>query len=105
MTERHIVGLLETDITDLISLNKPKKKGPWVERKAIIHKLFPNAVPGNIDWVNAFSDPHVFGMCLQDILKVDGAQPGRDGPRPSVPQDEGVARLRQLWGDDYSYLP
>lgn len=80
------------------------RKVKWDERVALIKKEFPAVV--NLDWGKVFSaDPGVMGRLVNDILKVDLADPGRPGKRPSIEQNAASDRLRQLQGDDYTVLP
>jgi hypothetical protein len=97
-------GHPKVDISEFLELNQREKKVPWAERMELIKKRFP--------WMNdsrwiaeLLDDPHGLGMVLQDVLKVTAATPGRDGPRATVTAKEGLPLLRQLWDDDYSYLP
>lgn len=101
------MGRLEhMDISEILEANKLEKKLPWAQRKILIEKYFPSVAPGVINWAKFFEDPDRWGFVQQDIMKTRKAQPGRDGPRPSVAEDEdGYQELRQMWDEDYSYLP
>lgn len=81
-----------------------KQKVPWDKRVEMIHKQFPSVA--RLDWMKVFrEDPTVLGRLINDILKVDAAQPGKPGKRPAVVSGEGHNRLRQLAGDDFSSYP
>lgn len=76
----------------------------WEKRSAKIRERFPSTA--HLDWKKAFdNDIDLFGRILRDVLKVDQSQPGRPGPRPALDYKQGVARLRQLMGQDYTCLP
>lgn len=76
-------------------------KTPWHERVEMVHKQFPSVA--RLDWYKVFrEDPSVLGRLINDILKVDAAQPGKPGKRPAVVSGEGHNRLRQLAGEDFS---
>ena len=78
-----------------------KEKAPWDRRAAMISAQF-NSVD-QLSWRKAFqTDIDLFGRLVKDILKLDQAQPGRPGPRPALDYEQGVARLRQYMGQDYS---
>ena len=80
------------------------EKMPWQERYEIIKKTFPNVE--TLDWNKVFrTDPAIMGRIVNDVLKIDQAEPGRPGKRPAL--DVGVAeeRLHQIRGEDYTILP
>lgn len=77
------------------------KKTPWKERVRVIRDEFPSVE--TLDWNRAMqADPMIMQRIIDDIVKVDVAEPGRSGPRPSLTA-ESNARRRQLLGEDYSY--
>lgn len=81
-----------------------KKKMSWDQRAALIKERFPSTA--KIDWNKAFDDDlDLFARIIRDILKLDQAQPGRPGPRPSLDYTQATHRLRQFMGQDYSMLP
>lgn len=78
-----------------------KEDLPWDKRAAMITSQFSSVE--NLKWRKAFeSDIDLFARLVKDILKLDQAQPGRPGPRPALDYEQGVARLRQYMGQDYS---
>lgn len=82
------------------------RRPPWEERAKVIRQQFPSVA--ELDWRKAFAlDIGLFGRIIEDILKADVAadEPGKPGPRPALDYADGVSRLRQLWGLDYSTLP
>lgn len=88
-----------------VELNaKGKKKAPWQERVALVNEVFPSFV--RLDWHKAFAqDVELWGEFIEDILKLDQAEPGRSGPRPNLDRGPALARLREYMGDDYSEQP
>lgn len=79
-------------------------KAPWDKRAALIRERFPSTE--RLDWKDAFDkDLDLFARVVRDILKIDQAQPGRPGPRPSLDYGQGTHRLRQYMGQDYALLP
>lgn len=83
---------------------KGEKKLAWDERVDLIERQFPSVEA--LDWRRAFDrDLDLFAWIMKDVLKVDAAEPGRSGPKPSVDYRSGVRRFRQLMGDDYSMRP
>lgn len=79
---------------------------PWSRRLPIIHTQFPSTI--DFDWYQAFIRNHeLWVRIMQDIIKADQAEPGRDGPRRSknLDYDKGLATYRRLVGQDYSLLP
>jgi transcriptional regulator with XRE-family HTH domain len=81
-----------------------KKKMSWDERAALIKEQFPSTE--KLNWVRAFdNDLDLFARIIRDILKLDQAQPGRPGPRPSLDYGQATHRLRQFMGQDYAMLP
>lgn len=82
------------------------KKTPWKERYDLIVQHFPSVV--NIQWAKAFAaDIELFGRIHKDILRVDQSADTRSGPgpRPVLDEENSRDRLRQLLGQDYSYVP
>jgi hypothetical protein len=100
-----IVSLPEADRLDKFrELNANPTKVKWDERVDLIRKEFPSTV--NLDWERLFAaDSAIMGRLVNDILKVDLADRGRPGKRPSIEERAASDRLRQLQGDDYSTLP
>lgn len=80
------------------------EKMPWTERYEHIKRAFPS-VEG-LDWSAVFrSDPAVMGRIINDVLKIDQAEPGRPGKRPALDVEAAEARLRGMRGEDYTILP
>jgi len=80
------------------------RKMPWAERYKEIKKVFSSVE--TLDWSKVFrSDPAIMGRIINDVLKIDQAQPGRPGKRPALDVDRAEERLRQLRGEDYTVLP
>lgn len=78
-----------------------REKVSWDRRAAMIVSQFGSVE--KLQWRKAFeSDIDLFGRLVKDILKLDQAQPGRPGPRPALDYAQGVARLKQYMGQDYS---
>lgn len=99
-----LVSLPEEEPLDKFRDLNSGRKVKWDERVELIKKEFPSVV--NLDWGKVFSaDPGVMGRLVNDILKVDLADPGRPGKRPSIEEGAASNRLRQLQGDDYTVLP
>ena len=93
-----------TPFQEANQLAKEGKKLPWERRVSLIVEHFPTALA--LDWKLAFErDPDMFAWIVQDILRVDGATPGRSGPKPNVDVRKAAARLRRMIGDDYTALP
>lgn len=88
-----------------VDTNKTRgKKRSWASRRRLIEQRFPSIV--DLDWKKAFDgDLDLFADIMRDILKADASAPGRSGPKPAVDYRQGVSRLRQLVGEDYSMLP
>lgn len=81
-----------------------EKKVPWDERFGLIKKQFPSVAA--LDWYKVFGeDSALMGRIINDIIKVDAAQPGKPGKRPAVDPETAQQRLRQMVGDDYTALP
>jgi transcriptional regulator with XRE-family HTH domain len=81
-----------------------EKKVPWDERIQLIKRQFPSVAA--LDWHKVFGeDPALMGRIINDIIKVDAAQPGKPGKRPAVDPETAQQRLRQMCGDDYTALP
>lgn len=81
------------------------KKMPWKERYEVIRAHFP--VVDQIDWMKAFQDTDLYGRLWRDILRVDQVNEANagQGPRPALDPKRARERLRQLMGEDYTYLP
>lgn len=87
------------DLQDFEGLGKI----PWEKRSKLIKEKFPSV--GTINWEKAFTtDIDLMGSILKDVLKEDLAIKGRPGPRAAIPYEEGMARLKQYMGDDYTVL-
>lgn len=83
---------------------KGGKKLPWDKRVSLIRDHFPSIE--TLEWKAEFDkDFGLFAWIMNDILKVDAAEPSRSGPKPAVDVRTGAARLRQLMGNDYAELP
>lgn len=81
-----------------------QKKIPWDQRVQIIKRRFPAI--DRLNWDAAFKqDPTLFGRVINDILKVDAAEPGKPGKRPAIDPKDAEQRLRQLLGEDFTTLP
>lgn len=92
----------EQPIDKFRELNGRKVK--WDERVDLIRKEFPSVV--NLDWERLFAaDPMIMGRLVNDILKVDLADRGRPGKRPSIGQEVASDRFRQIQGEDYTSSP
>jgi len=90
-------------MSDPVSLSKFDKEMSWAERSDLIHKTFPSI--NNINWVEVFqTDPQVLGRLVNDILKLDGATPGKPGKRPNIAPEQASERLAQMTGEDFSML-
>lgn len=77
---------------------------PWNKRAALVYEQFPSTLL--LDWERAFDeDIELFGRIVRAILQLDLVGPGRDGPRPNLQLDSGLAALRQIMGTDYSVAP
>lgn len=80
------------------------EKMPWAERYKEIKRVFPSVE--TLDWSKVFrSDPAIMGRIINDVLKIDQAQPGRPGKRPALDVDRAEEKLRRLRGEDYTILP
>ncbi len=90
------------DLSEFREANE--KKITWDQRLPLIKKQFPSVA--RQDWYQIFSeDSSILGRLLNDILKIDQAEPGKPGKRPAVEVSVAEARLRQLRGEDYTSLP
>lgn len=79
------------------------KKNPK-ERQRLITEQFPSV--RDLDWGKAFdNDIDLFGRIIRDILKVEQPQSGRPGPRLALDYDDGIKRLNQIMGEDYTTEP
>lgn len=74
----------------------------WDERLAEVQRLYPTTADAT--WLDALADVEIMGAILRDALRV-GHSPKRRGSRPALDTEDGEARLRQLFGDDYTALP
>jgi len=89
------------DLTPFREANE--KKISWEERRALIHKQFPSTT--KLDWYKVFEqDPSIMGKILNDILKIDLAEPGKPGKRPALDAKAAEQKLRQYDGSDYTIL-
>jgi transcriptional regulator with XRE-family HTH domain len=87
------------DLEEFRELNEAKVS--WDQRVQVIKRRFPSV--DRLDWNKAFlADPTLFGRVVNDILKVDAAQPGKPGKRPAIEQKDAEQRLKQLMGEDYT---
>lgn len=85
-------------------LNARPGRVPWNQRFELIREQFPSVA--RLDWQKAFeTDMGLFARIVEDILKLDAAEPGRPGPRPGLEYREAATRLRKLWGLDYATAP
>lgn len=79
-------------------------RGPklsWSERLEEIRKVFPDR-----DWEEISKENiEMMGSVLRDMLKADLTKPGQVGPRPALDYQEGIQRLRQYSGTDWTSLP
>lgn len=76
----------------------------WPDRAAVIRQHFPAVA--SLNWRRTFADePDVLAAFVRDILRFDLGDPNKDGPKPKVDREIGLAKLRQLAGEDYSCLP
>lgn len=76
----------------------------WSKRYDEIKRAFPSVE--SLDWNNVFrSDPTILGNIINDVLKIDQAQPGRPGKRPALNIEQAESRLRNIRGEDYTTLP
>lgn len=83
-----------------MSVSEPELRS-WEDRLEAVKAQFPSAADRY--WADAVKDYDLMGGVLREVLRV-GHTPKRRGQRPLLDQGEGMARLRQLWGDDYSTL-
>lgn len=104
----------DVDLEPFADLDKTAVRGkrvPWQRRVDLIFKQFPStkAIHSGTEvpnWRKAFDkDLDLFAWILRDVLKADGATPGRSGPKPTVNRAAAEARLRQLMGNDYTVEP
>jgi len=80
------------------------EKMPWQERFKAIKKTFPTVE--TLDWNKVFrDDPAIMGRIVNDVLKIDQAEPGRPGKRPALNIERAELKLRQIRGEDYTVLP
>lgn len=77
---------------------------PWPERKKMIVRFFPSVE--RLDWAEAFrQDPALMGRIINDILKLDAAEPGKPGKRPGLDQRDAESRLSAMFEGRYSEQP
>lgn len=90
------------DFTEFHELTR--ERAPWDVRATRIRQRFPSV--HELDWNGAFTrDLDLFARVLRDILKLEQAQPGRPGPRPSLDVKDATRRMQQFLGRDYSIEP
>lgn len=78
-------------------------KVPWSERRKLISEWFPSV--DRLNWEEVFrQDPALMGRIINDILKLDAAEPGKPGKRPGLEQHDAELRYNNLFGN-YSGLP
>lgn len=81
-----------------------RTKAPLEVRAAAIRQQFPSV--HRLDWHKLFDvDIEICGRIVRDIMKLDQAEPGRPGPRRALELDEGMRRLVQFQGEDYTLEP
>lgn len=81
-----------------------RQKAAWDVRAAKIRERFPSIT--QLNWNAAFArDIDLFARVVRDILKLEQAQPGRPGPRPSLDVKDATRRLQQFFGRDYTIEP
>lgn len=79
-------------------------KKPWKERCSLIEAAFPSV--STLEWRKVFdSDPSIAGKIINDIIRIDMAEPGRLGKRPAIKLSDASLRLRQMQSDDFSVKP
>lgn len=91
-----------TDLAVFADRNSPGKRVNWDERRALLIEQFPAA--GDQDWSEIAAMDSAFERMLQDILKYDQREQGRDGPRPNLDWEKGIQSWRQITGQDYTGL-
>lgn len=74
----------------------------WNEREVLVHREFPESVEP--PWEDTLDDA-TLERVLQDILKHEQQEPGRDGPLPNLDWDKGIQSWRELTGQDFTGLP
>ncbi len=74
----------------------------WDERISAVEQQYPSTVTS---WAEPLQDVSVMGRLIGGALRVDSTPAGTRGQTPALDYQTGMARLRQLWGDDYSSLP
>lgn len=92
-----------TDLAVFQERNVPGKRVNWDERRPLIAEQFPSTEEQN--WPEITGDDIAFERVIQDILKYDQREQGRDGPRPNLDWDKGIRSWRQITGQDYTGLP
>jgi hypothetical protein len=81
-----------------------RRKIDWVERSGVIRHHFPSV--DLLDWSKVFSmDPQFMGQLVNDIIKSEGAIPGKPGKRPGVDPAEAHSLYRELANDSYTNEP
>lgn len=81
----------------------PPRRVNWPERRALIERTYPDALSPDLEAIIA--DDVQFERMMRDILKYAQAEAGRDGPRPNLDWDKGMASWRQITGQDFTGLP
>lgn len=92
-----------TDLAVFHEQNIPGRRVNWDERRQLVVEQFPAA--DEQDWAEIAAVDTAFERMLQDILKYDQREQGRDGPRPNLDWDKGIRSWRQITGQDYTGLP
>lgn len=92
-----------TDLEVFAERNVPGQRVNWDERRALVLEHFPAA--GEQDWPELTGQDPAFERVLQDILKYDQREQGRDGPRPNLEWEKGIRSWKQITGQDYTGLP
>lgn len=92
-----------TDIAAFASRNVPGKRVNWEERRSLIVQHFPSTEQR--DWPELTGTDSAFERVLQDILKYDQREQGREGPRPNLDWEKGIRSWKQITGQDYTGLP
>lgn len=86
------------------ALNAEDRKVPWSERRKLIVEHFPSVE--RLDWVEVFrQDPSIMGRIINDILRLDAAEPGKPGKRPGLARGDVEQRLEKLFGSRFSDRP
>lgn len=80
----------------------PNQHQVWNDRIAAARDHFPELIDD--DWMSALADYDLAGRMIRDLLSY-GHAPTRRGHRVVPDQEEGLARWRDLIGDDWSPDP